>query len=455
MPRLVAAKNSMSITVIKNARIVNEGRVTASDLKIRDGRIDTIAPRVSAPAGALELDAGGAYLLPGMIDDQVHFREPGFEHKGTIATESRAAIAGGITSYMEMPNCNPLTVTHDALRDKHTRAARVSLANYAFYLGATNDNLEVVKTVDQRLTCGIKVFMGASTGNMLVDKPRTLEGIFAGTPLLIATHCEDTPTILANEAAARQRYGDDIPMREHPLIRSVDACYKSSALAVELARRHGARLHILHLSTARELDLFETGSSPDKRITAEACVHHLFFNDTWYAAKGALIKCNPAIKSSTDQQALLAAVNDGRIDVIATDHAPHTVEEKARKYAQAPSGLPLVQHALLMLLEHVFAGALSIEQVVEKTAHAPARLFGVAERGFIREGYWADLALVDPNSATEVDTTPVYSKCGWTPFAGFVFRSRVRATFVNGRLMYRDGSFIANEPAMALQFVRS
>jgi len=444
----------MSITVIKNARIVNEGSITGGDVQIRNGRIDIIAPQIDSPSGAREIDARAAYLMPGMIDDQVHFREPGFEHKGTIATESKAAIAGGITSYMEMPNCNPLTVTHAALRDKHDRAARVSLANYAFYLGATNDNLDVVKSVDPALTCGIKVFMGASTGNMLVDNPATLEGIFASTPLLIATHCEDTPTILANEARARARFGDDIPMSEHPNIRSVEACYKSSSLAVDLARRHGARLHVLHLTTQRELALFEPGTSERKRITAEVCAHHLFFNDTWYATKGSDIKCNPAIKSVADQNALLDAVNDGRIDVIATDHAPHTREEKARKYAQAPSGLPLVQHALLTLLEHVHAGRLSIERVVEKTAHAPARLFHVAERGFIREGYWADLTLIDPTLATEVDTSPVYSKCGWTPFGGIVFRSRVRATFVNGVLMYQDGAFEANDTAMALRFVR-
>ncbi len=439
-------------TVIKNARIVNEGAIVEGDLSIRDGRIDAIGGRIDRPA-ARELDAAGAYLLPGMIDDQVHFREPGFEHKGTIATESRAAVAGGVTSYMEMPNCNPQTITETALRDKRARAARVSLANYGFYLGATNDNLEVIKTVDPTLPCGVKVFMGASTGNMLVDDRATLEGIFSSTPLLVATHCEDTPIILANEAKARARWGEDIPMAEHPQIRSAEACWASSSLAVELAKRHGTRLHVLHLTTEREMSLFEKGSG-DKRITAEVCAHHLFFNDTWYVAKGALIKCNPAIKRPSDQQALMAAVNDGRIDVIATDHAPHTREEKARKYPQAPSGLPLVQHVLLMLFEHVHAGQLTIERVVEKTAHAPARLFGVVDRGYIREGYWADLTLIDPDARTEIDTSPVYSKCGWTPFAGFVFRSRVRATFVNGRLLYRDGLFEADDPGMALEYRR-
>ena len=444
----------MPSTVIKNARIVNEGTIVEGDLSIRDGRIDRVGGRIDS-VGAREIDARGAYLLPGMIDDQVHFREPGFEHKGTIATESRAALAGGVTSYMEMPNCNPQTITHQALADKHARAARVSLANYGFYLGATNDNLEVIKSVDQSLACGVKVFMGASTGNMLVDNRATLEGIFSSTPLLIATHCEDTPTIQANEAKARAKYGDDIPISEHPNIRSVDACYKSSSLAVDLAKRHGTRLHVLHLTTERELSLFEPGANPNKRITAEVCAHHLFFNDTWYATKGTLIKCNPAIKRPSDQQALIDAVNDGRIEIIATDHAPHTREEKAAKYAQAPSGVPLVQHVLLSLMEHVHAGRFTIERVVEKTAHAPARCYRVRERGYLREGYWADLTLLDPNATTEVDATPVYSKCGWTPFAGFVFRSRIRATFVNGRLMYNDGVFESNEPAMALAFSRN
>ena len=307
---------------IVNARIVNEGTTVEGDLVIHEGRIEAIG---QAPGGATEVfDAEGGWLLPGMIDDQAHYREPGFTHKGTIATESAAAVAGGITSYMEMPNCNPLTIDQAALNDKHRRAARLSAANYAFYLGATNDNLEAIKSVDPASACGIKVFMGASTGNMLVDDPAALEGIFASTPLVIATHCEDTPTILANEARARERYGDDIPFAEHPNIRSAEACYKSSSLAVGLARRHGSKLHVLHLTTARELALFSPGDLADKRITAEVCVHHLYFDNSWYAAKGADIKCNPSIKQPSDRQALLAAVNDGRIDVIATDHAPHT-----------------------------------------------------------------------------------------------------------------------------------
>ncbi len=435
---------------IVNARLVNEGTVSTGDLSVARGRI--LGVNVPAPPGADVIDAAGAYLLPGMIDDQVHFREPGFEHKATIETESRAAVAGGITSYLEMPNCAPQTVTATALEDKHARAAARSTANYGFYLGATNDNLEAIRAVDQRLACGIKIFMGASTGNMLVEDERTLDGIFAASPILIATHCEHTPTILANEAAAAARYGDDVPFTEHPNIRSADACYRSSNLAVELAKRHDAQLHVLHITTARELDLFEAGHLADKRITAEACVHHLFFDDTAYPSKGASIKCNPAIKSAADQQALWTAVNDDRIDVIATDHAPHTAAEKARPYAQAPSGLPLVQHALLTLFEHVRAGTFSVEKVVEKTAHAPARLFGIVERGFIREGYWADLVMVDPTSRSR--DTPIYSKCGWSPFNDVVFGSRVRMTWVNGELRYRDGRFQDGARGRALEFER-
>ena len=437
--------------LITNARIVNEGTITEGDLLIENGRISGVGK--AAPPGTPTIDAAGAWLLPGMIDDQVHFREPGLEHKGTIATESRAAIAGGITSYMEMPNCNPLTVTHDALADKHERALDHSEANFAFYFGATNDNLETIKSVDQSLTCGIKVFMGASTGDMLVDDPDTLEGIFAGTPLIIATHCEDTPTILANEAAATATYGEDIPFTEHPKIRSEEACYLSSSMAVELARRHGTRLHVLHLTTARELELFTAGDINDKRITAEACVHHLFFNDSWYPEKGAQIKCNPAIKTAADQQALLQAVVDDRIDVIATDHAPHTVEEKSRSYPGAPAGLPLVQHALPSLLEQVHRGVFDIETVVRKTAHAPARLFGVRERGFIREGYHADLTLIDPNAT--VDPDEIHSKCGWSPFAGIDLHGRVRATWVNGYLRYDGGRILDGPNGMALEFDRN
>ena len=427
--------------MLKNAVVVNEGRCVATDVFIKNGRIERIGGGVDNGAAVREIDLDGAWLLPGMIDDQVHFREPGLEHKGDIASESRAAVAGGITSYMEMPNCTPQTINNEALLNKHARAAARSMANYAFYLGATNDNLQDIKSVDTAKACGIKVFMGASTGNMLVDDERTLENIFAHSPLLIATHCEDTPTILANEARAKEQFGDAIPIGQHPSIRSAEACYKSSSLAVSLAKRFGSRLHVLHLTTARELSLFEPGPLAGKRITAEACVHHLFFNDTWYAPLGADIKCNPAIKTRTDQLAIKQAVRDDRIDVIATDHAPHTREEKAADYLAAPSGLPLVQHALLTLLEHVKAGELTIEQVAQKTAHAPATLFDVAERGFVREGYWADLVVIDPNATTVVDDEPVYAKCGWTPFRGMTFHSRITHTFVNGALAYANGEF--------------
>ena len=435
---------------IVNARIVNEGRIIEGDLSIARGRIAGIGAH--GPDGAAVVDAAGAWLLPGMIDDQVHFREPGLEHKGTIATESRAAVAGGVTSYLEMPNCRPQTVTAEALEDKHARAAAGSMANYGFYLGATNDNLDAVKAVDRRRACGIKVFMGSSTGNMLVDDERTLEAIFASAPLLVATHCEHTPTILANESRARERYGDRIPFSEHPRIRPAEACYRSSSLAVELARRHGARLHVLHITTARELDLFESGDLGGKRVTAEACVHHLFFDDTAYPTHGARIKCNPAIKSAADRDALWEAVNDGRIDVIATDHAPHTAEEKTRPYTAAPAGLPLVQHALLVLFEQVRSGRCTVATVVEKTAHAPARLFDIRDRGFIREGYWADLVLIDPAGGSRDE--PIHAKCGWSPFSGFPFSARVRATWVNGDLRYRDGRILPGAGGRAVEFDR-
>ena len=443
----------MTTTVLKNATIVNEGRQREGDVTIANGRLEQVGGRTTRRA-TREIDLGGAWLLPGMIDDQVHFREPGLEHKGSIATESRAAVAGGITSYMEMPNCTPQTITAPALLDKHTRGAEHSRANYAFYFGATNDNLEAIKAVDITKACGVKVFMGASTGNMLVDDPATLEGIFAASPLLIATHCEDTPTILANEAAAREEYGDDIPIHAHPRIRSVEACYKSSSFAISLAKRHNSRLHVLHLTTAKELDQFEPGPITGKRITAEACVHHLFFNDTWYGPLGADIKCNPAIKTRADQLAIRRAVVEDRIDVIATDHAPHTREEKAAPGYAAPAGIPLVQHAILSLVEHVKAGDLDIERVVQKTAHAPALLFDVRERGFLREGYWADLVVVDPNANTVVDDEPVYAKCGWTPFRGIAFRSRITHTFVNGNLVFDNGHLDDSHRGMALEFDR-
>ena len=440
--------------LILNGRMVNEGVIGETDLAIRDGRIEAMGGDLQHRPARTTLDASGLLLLPGLIDDQVHFREPGLTHKGDMASESRAAVAGGITSFMEMPNCQPPTTSHQALLEKHRLAASKSVANYAFYFGASNQNLAEILALDTRLACGIKVFMGASTGDMLVDDPKTLEQIFANSPLLIATHCEDTPTILANEARFRQQHGEQIPIECHPLIRSEEACYRSSSLAVELAKRHGTRLHVLHLTTARELALFSAGPLADKRITAEVCVHHLFFNDGDYRNKGTLIKCNPAIKQESDRLALLQAVRDDRIDIIATDHAPHLLDEKARPYAQAPSGLPLVQDALLVLLELVQQGQLTLEQVVAKSSHRVAELFAIRDRGYLREGYHADLVLVDPLTPTEVTRANVLSKCGWSPFEGHRFSHSIHTTLVNGQILYRRGQPVADITALPLQFRR-
>lgn len=445
----------MTSLFIANGNLVNEGRIFVADILIEKGRIARIGSGLSVPAGAQVIDAKGKVVIPGMIDDQVHFREPGLTHKGEIATESAAAVAGGITSYMEMPNVNPVTTSAAALKDKLALAAQKSRANFAFYLGGSNDNLEDIKRLDPQLACGVKVFMGASTGNMLVDNPVILEGIFSQSPVIVVTHCEDTPTITANEEKYRAQYGEDVPMAMHPLIRSVEACYKSSSLAVSLAKKFDTRLHVLHITTARELELFSAGDMAQKRITAEACVHHLYFSDEDYAIKGALIKCNPAVKTATDRAALLNAVREGRIDVIATDHAPHTWEEKQRSYFKAPSGLPLVQHALLSLFEHHHAGIFSLETIVEKTSHAPARLFDVRERGFLREGYWADLVLVDLNATTEVDRQPVLSKCGWSPFAGHTFNAAIDTTVVNGEVVYCNGQLMQGTLGKRLEFNRS
>ncbi|HEX5056360.1 MAG TPA: dihydroorotase [Gammaproteobacteria bacterium] len=437
----------MKRLLILNATLVNEGRTWEADVAIQNGRIEHIGSGLKPAQDDQVIDAAGKLLLPGMIDDQVHFREPGLTHKGDIATESRAAVAGGITSYMEMPNVNPPTLNAENLEAKYQLAAQKSLANHAFYLGASNDNLDDIKALDPRAACGVKIFMGASTGNMLVDDPKILEGIFAHSPVLIATHCEDTPTILANEARYKQQFGDKLDVEYHPLIRSEEACYKSSLLAVDLARRHGAKLHVLHLTTAKELSLFSKGEVGKKQITVEACVHHLFFNQNDYAAKGNFIKCNPSIKTPADQAALIRAVDDDLIDIVATDHAPHTLEEKQRPYLQAPSGLPLVQYALLSMLEHYFDGRFSLEKIVQKTSHAPALRFDVRERGFIREGWWADLVLVDPRRSTQVERAAVLSKCGWSPFEGYTFRSSIDTTLVNGRIVYRNGEI---DPAAGL-----
>jgi dihydroorotase len=444
----------MTTTLITNARIINEGLTSHQDVRIRKGRIDAIGGNLSGKGADRIVDAGGRALLPGMIDDQVHFREPGLTHKGNIASESRAAVAGGITSFMEMPNTNPPTTTIDRLEEKHRIAADTAFANYSFYLGGANDNIEAVKQLNPRQACGVKVFMGASTGNMLVDDPEALEQIFTHSPVIVATHCEDSPTIDANMRRFQAIHGEDIPMSLHPAIRSEEACYQSTALAVSLAERCNTRLHVLHLSTARELELFTTGPLTEKRITAEVCIHHLQFSGTDYAHKGTLIKCNPAIKTEWDRQQLMAALKTGAIDVVGTDHAPHTLAEKQQPYVGAPSGLPLVQHALVSLLDHVHDGKLTLTEVVEKTAHAPARLFDVKERGYLREGYWADLVLVDLDQPGEVDDQPVHYHCKWTPFAGHRFRSTVVATWVSGHLAYMQGEIDPTPSGMRLAFER-
>lgn len=441
----------MQRQIFVNGRIVNEGRIVEADVLVAGDRIERVEAGL-ATAGAEVIDLRGRYLLPGVIDDQVHFREPGQTHKASIGSESLAAICGGVTSYLDMPNNTPPIVDRAGLRLKREIAARDSHANYGFYLGASNDNIDEIKAVTAAEACGIKVFMGASTGNMLVDDERALERIFSGTALPVVTHCEDSPTIWAAEARARQRYGDDVPMSEHPAIRSAEACFKSSSLAVELAKRHGTRLHVLHLTTAREMSLFEAGPIDGKRITAEVCVHHLWFDESDYEALGALIKCNPAIKTAADRQALIAAVNADVIDVIATDHAPHTRDEKARSYFEAPSGLPLVQHMLPMLLEQHRQGLFSLETIVEKTAHNPARLFRIEDRGFIREGYFADLAVVDPSAETTVSERQIRYRCGWSPLLGQRLRSAVDMTVLNGRIVFRDGTAALPPQGRALSF---
>ena len=453
----------MTSTLIVNARLVNEGREFDGDLRISnkhgaDGRIEQIGNGLSARDGESVIDAAGRRLLPGMIDDQVHFREPGMEYKADMAIESAAAVAGGLTSFMDMPNTNPPTLDAAALEDKYHRANGRCRANYGFYMGASNDNLEAVRAIDPSATPGLKVFMGASTGNMLVDNPETLDAIFRDTPVPIITHCEDTPTIDANLAVFKAKYGDDIPVLLHPDIRSREACIKSTRLALELARRHGTRLHVLHISTADELALFEQGpliraDGSRKKITAETCVHFLHFAREDYARLGNLIKCNPAIKDASDREAIINALAADILDVLATDHAPHTLEEKARPYASAPSGLPLVQFALNAALELVHQGRLTTAQVVQKFAHAPAQLFDVAGRGFLREGYAADLVLIDDTPYT-VRREDVLSRCGWSPFEGTTFRSRIAATWVNGLLAW-DGSALVGDPAgQRLQFDR-
>lgn len=445
----------MSTILIRNARLVNEGHEFDADLLVAHGRIEQIASQICAPHAQVEIDAQGQWLLPGMIDDQVHFREPGAPHKGTFHSESRAAVAGGITSYMDMPNTRPATLTLAALADKQRRAALNSVANYGFHFGVSNDNLDTVAALDPCQVAGVKVFMGASTGQMLVDDPHVLERLFAEVPTLLLAHCEHTPSILANEQSLRSAFGNDFPPGAHPLIRDAQACYRSSSLAVELARRHGTRLHVLHVSTARELALFEDKPLSEKHISAEVCLHHLLFDDRDYARLGNLIKCNPAIKSQQDQAALRLALLGNRLDVIGSDHAPHTWDEKQQPYEQAPAGLPLVQQALPALLELVADGVLPMTTLVAKTSHRVADLFAIAERGYLREGYWADLVLIERLAQPQaVSLQPVLSQCGWTPFMHAHFRHRVTSTVVSGQLAWHAGQIRHDCQGLPMRFMR-
>jgi dihydroorotase len=445
----------MATTLIKNATIVNEGEIFQGNVLIENSIIAKISENEITIKADTIIDASGKYLLPGCIDDQVHFREPGLTHKAEIYTESKAAVAGGITSYMEMPNTIPNTFTQQLLEDKYKRAAEVSLANYSFFMGASNNNIDEVLKTDPHNVCGIKVFMGSSTGNMLVDNRQTLEAIFSKCKLLIATHCEDEETIRANSALYKEKYGENVPIECHPLIRSEEACYKSSSLAVELAKKYNTRLHILHISTAKELDLFDNKTPlKQKRITAEACIHHLWFSDEDYKTKGNFIKWNPAIKKASDRDAILKGVLENKIDVIATDHAPHTVEEKEQSYLKAPSGGPLVQHSLVAMLELYHQGKISLEKIVEKMAHAVADCFQIEKRGYIRENYFADLVLVDLNSPWMADPVNNLYKCGWSPFDGFTFHSKVTHTFVNGNLVYHNHVFNETKKGERLLFER-
>jgi dihydroorotase len=443
----------MSSILIVNANIVNEGKVFQGDVLIKGERIEKIGAGLHAEKADKVIDAKGKYLLPGVIDDQVHFREPGLTHKGNIYTESRAAVAGGVTSFMEMPNTVPPTFTQALLEDKYQIASRNSLANYSFFIGASNDNLEEVLKTDARKVCGLKIFMGSSTGNLLVDDPKTLEGIFSRVPFLIASHCEDEPTIRKNTEEFRNKYGEDLPIEYHPLIRNEEACYKSSSFAVGLAKKHGTRFHVLHISTAKETLLFDDKTPLEKKkVTAEACIHHLWFNNEDYKRLGTKIKWNPAIKTPLDQKAIMIAVLSDYIDVIATDHAPHTLEEKNNTYFKAPSGGPLVQHSLVAMLELYHRGEIALEKIVQKMCHNPAILFRIEDRGYIREGNFADLVLVDLKAPWEVSKPNILSKCGWSPFEGQTFRSKISHTIVSGHLAYEDGTLHENQRGKRLLF---
>jgi dihydroorotase len=443
----------MASILIKNGLLINENQQYVADIYVEDGFIAEINKNGITRSADKIINADGKWVLPGVIDDQVHFREPGLTHKAEIYTEAKAAVAGGTTSYMEMPNTNPQATTQEELAKKYARAAACSVGNYSFFMGGTNDNIDEVLKTDPATVCGIKLFMGSSTGDMLVDNEDTLRGIFSKTPMLIATHCEDEATVRKNTADFVAKYGEDIPMEAHPLIRNEEACYLSSKMASDLAKEYNARLHILHISTAKEIELF-TNKIPmaEKRITAEVCVHHLTFNDTHYAQKGSLIKCNPAIKSEADQKALWYALNNDYFDIIATDHAPHTWEEKQNKYAKAPSGLPLVQHSLQLMLEHAKMGKITVNKVIQKMCHAPADLFGVQKRGYLREGYHADIVILNPETQVEVSKSNILYKCGWSPLEGEIFTTAIEQTIVSGHIAYAFGKFDDSKKGERLTF---
>jgi dihydroorotase len=443
----------MKRLLIANGRIINRDSIIYADILIDGAFIKRIDRHITDP-GADIINASGKYVFPGLIDDQVHFREPGLTHKADIFTESRAAVAGGVTSFMEMPNTVPNTITQELLEDKYQLASKKSLANYSFYFGATNDNLEEILKTDPTRVCGVKIFMGSSTGNMLVDDPDILESIFKNSPLLIATHCEDEPTVKKNMQEHRDRYGEDVPIKFHPDIRSVEACYRSSSLAVSLAKKYGSRLHVLHISSARELSLFNQGKAEHKRITAEACVHHLWFQKEDYDKMGSLIKWNPAVKDLADRDAIREAVRNDRIDIVATDHAPHTLDEKRNTYFKAPSGGPLVQHSLLAMMELFHQGVFNLECIARKMAHNPAIIYQVDRRGFLDEGYYADVVIVDPDKSYTVTRQNILSKCGWSPFEDYRFRSSIDKTVVSGKLVYDQGKFLEKGSGDRLLFNR-
>jgi len=440
--------------IIKNGKLVNEGKIFESDIGIKNKRIEKISSDISADASEI-IDASEKFVLPGIIDDQVHFREPGLTHKGNIQSESKAGIAGGVTTFFEMPNVNPTTTTRENLQAKFDLAATKSHGNYSFYFGASNTNIDEIKQLDHKLACGLKVFMGASTGEMLVDNHDALDAIFKESPVTIVTHCEDTPIIHENEKKFVKKYGDNLDATFHPLIRSREACLKSSTLAHNLATKHGSSLHILHLTTQDELSLFKSGDLSEKNITAEVCVHHLFFDESAYLEKGNFIKCNPSIKTSEDRLSLIEALKDDRLDIIATDHAPHTLEEKNRHYLEAPCGLPLVQHSLQVLLDFYHKGIFSLEDIVTKTSHNTARRFQIKDRGYLREGYFADIAIVDLEKKHKVTKDNILYFCGWSPFEGYEFKGEVSETILNGEIAYSNGLFKSQSPiGMQVEFDR-